>query len=127
MNESKSESEDEFDQKLARARQAGSTDARKKKKAKEQQAQQQGTTTAKKLTKLEKFQQKKSGYEMSITAIKRTLAIQVKKAFELFEFILGEDASERWREIVIRSVMTTTGSTKKAIGRPLSMGSRGSH
>ena len=39
---------------------------------------------------------------MSITAIKRTLAVQVKKAFELFEFILGEDASERWREITIR-------------------------
>jgi len=92
---SKSESKDEFDQKLARARQAGSTSLHKKKKAKEQQAQQQGATTAKKLTKLEKFQQKKSGYEMSITAIKRTLAVQVKKAFELFEFILGEDACAR--------------------------------
>ena len=39
---------------------------------------------------------------MSITAIKRMLAVQVKKTFELFEFILGEDASERWCEITIR-------------------------
>ena len=39
---------------------------------------------------------------MSISALQRTLAVLVKKAFELFEFILGEDASERWREIVIR-------------------------
>ena len=77
---SESESEDEFDQKLAKARQAGTTAVRKKKKADKQQGQQQAATTAKKLTKLEKFQQKKSGYEMSITAIKRTLAVQVEEA-----------------------------------------------
>ena len=39
---------------------------------------------------------------MSIMAIKRTLAVQVQRAFELFEFILREDASKRWREITIR-------------------------
>ena len=98
---SESESEDEFNQKLAKARQAGTTAVRKKKKADKQQGQQQAKT-AQKLTKLEKFQQKKMGYEMSIIAVKRTLAIQVKKAFELFEFILGEDASERWHEITTR-------------------------
>ena len=42
------------------------------------------------------------GYEMSIMAVKRTLAVQVQRAFELFEFILGENASDRWREITIR-------------------------
>jgi len=101
---SESESEDEFEQQLARARHAGITAAaRKKAKAKAKQDQQAGTTTAKKpISKLDRFQQKKIGYEMSISALQRTLAVQVKKAFELFEFILGEDASERWREIVIR-------------------------
>ena len=38
---------------------------------------------------------------MSIMAFKRTLAVQVQREFELFEFILGEDASECWREITI--------------------------
>ena len=73
---SESESEDEFEQKLVKARQAGTTAVCKKKIADKQQAQQQAKTTAQKLTKLEKFQQKKTGYDMSITVIKRTLAVQ---------------------------------------------------
>ena len=39
---------------------------------------------------------------MSITTIQRTLAVQVKKALKLLEFILGEDASECWCKITIR-------------------------
>ena len=83
------------------SRQVAPTVARKKQKAAGKQPGQQAKT-GQKLTKLAKFQQKKTGYEMSIMAVKRTLAVQVQRAFELFEFILREDASERWREITIR-------------------------
>jgi len=90
---SDSESEDEFEQNLAKARQVALAAARKKKAAGKQPAQQ--AKKGQKLTKLEKFQEKKIGYEMNIMAVQCTLAVQVQRAFELFEIILGEDASER--------------------------------
>ena len=124
---SESESEDEFEQQLARARHAGTTAAaRKKAKAKAKQDQQAGTTTAKKpISKLDRFQQKKIGYEMSISALQRTLAVQVKKAFELFEFISEKMPPSAGARLSSASVTTTTGWMKMESSRIPSVGSRG--
>ena len=67
------------------------------------------------------------GYEMSISAIQRTLAVQVKKAFELFEFILREDASERWREVCIRVCDDDDWVDEEGSKQITNLGSRGLH